>query len=91
MGDGYVADNHIEVRVIKHDDDSEIKSEILRDGVPVYVLDVKMTSMRGALREVTGYLMDRGYMPKGSWINKNPGVNEWKRKFSKIGIKSKIT
>lgn len=48
-------------------DDTAIVCTVVRDDESTYELDVDALSMRGAQREITGYLIDQGYEPTEEW------------------------
>jgi hypothetical protein len=40
---------------------------VVREDESTDSLDVDSLSMRGAMREITGYLLSQGYKPNGRW------------------------
>jgi hypothetical protein len=51
-------------------------------------LDVESLSMRGAQREMTGWLIDRGYEPVGRWGIETDG--ETMRQFRRSALQRRI-
>jgi hypothetical protein len=45
----------------------EITCRVVAEDETAELLDVDSLSMRGAQREITGYLIDQGYQPVGRW------------------------
>jgi hypothetical protein len=45
----------------------EINCMVVREDESTTSLQVESLSMRGAQREITGYLIDQGYTPAGRW------------------------
>jgi len=45
----------------------EISCMVVREDESTTGLEVESLSMRGAQRELTGYLIDQGYTPAGRW------------------------
>jgi hypothetical protein len=45
----------------------EVKCMVVRDDETTYPLSINSLSMRGAQREITGWLINEGYEPVGRW------------------------
>ena len=51
----------------------EITCAIVHDDETTTSLSVDSLSMRGAQREITGYLISKGYVPAGRWETEHTG------------------
>lgn len=62
----------------------QVLCTVVREDESTYTLDVDSLSMRGAQREITGYLIGEGYTPVGRWedqADKDDTVAEAVRRF----------
>lgn len=57
----------IEVWLRMQDNDMEIACTLVREDESTEQLDVEAMSMRGAQRELTGWVISQGYEPAGRW------------------------
>jgi hypothetical protein len=44
-----------------------VSCTVVREDESTVELDVESLSLRGAMREITGYLISQGYQPAGRW------------------------
>jgi hypothetical protein len=47
----------------------DVTCTVVREDESTEPLDIDSLSMRGAMREITGYLIEKGYKPVGRWSN----------------------
>lgn len=62
----------------------QVTCRIVREDESTEPMDVDSLSMRGAQREITGYLIEQGYTPVGRWAaehSDSDGTLESSRKF----------
>lgn len=63
----------------------EVTCRVVREDETTYELEVDSLSLRGAQREITGYLISEGYAPIGRWDTASEDfeetVRETVRKF----------
>jgi hypothetical protein len=62
----------------------QISCTLVLEDESVGYLDVQSLSVRGAQREVTGWLVRSGYTPAGRWSDQDQdedGYSEWLRAF----------
>lgn len=73
------------IEVWLRQDNLLVTALVVREDETTYEMDVSSLSMRGAQREITGWLIDQGYTPVGRWETEandsGIGAIEASRKF----------
>src|SRR5260370_2130175 len=64
-----------------------ITCRVVYDNEAVSEVPVRSLSMRGAQREITGWLIDQGYEPVGRWSTEEEHGFETMRRFRRPGLK----
>jgi len=59
----------------------EVSCTVVAEDETTQNLDVDSLSMRGAEREMTGWLISQGYKPVGRWQTEDDGGQEVSRRF----------
>ena len=62
-------------------DNIEITCRVVFDDERVTELDIHSLSMRGAQREITGWLISQSYEPVGRWTKEDQHGYEYVRRF----------
>lgn len=71
----------VEVWLTVANNNMGIECRVVREDETVHHLEVNARSMRGAQRDVTGYLLGIGYQPVARWVSESGTDEESVRMF----------
>lgn len=78
-----LADNQKPIEVWLSQPNISIECNVVYDDESTSSHDVTSLSMRGAQREITGFLIGEGYKPFGRWEYEDGDGKECSRKFTR--------
>jgi hypothetical protein len=87
-----IHDNASPIEVWLTQQNMTVTCQIVHEDESIEALDVDSLSMRGAQREITGWLIDQGYKPDGRWITEaeddrvDYGPSETWRRFKLVKV-----